>query len=227
MTPRSLRALRTRTGRNASIAGLLLVGLVGTSLVACSKNETANKPNDGAPSASAAANESTTSAGKPSTGSAAGTAGSAKSASAGSAAPTGATAAAPHATGDAASYAVKYTLAPSTMYVPDNKEYSGVKFKNDESKFVGDGTMTLVIDPAGRVSGTSEGGPLGAAVVEGTVQGDLVTANIRRKDALDEGLTGTLIAKKDGDKLEGTMKLSEFNAAVVREAKITAQKAGK
>jgi len=120
-------------------------------------------------------------------------------------------------------YAGKYSVTLGKMYVPDQKDWSSVKFKNDETKLLGDGEITLVVDGTGRVSGGTEAGPLGASVVDGTSDGTTLTATIRRKDPSDEGLTGTLVAKIAGDALDGTMKLAESNAAVVREAKLEAK----
>ena len=123
-----------------------------------------------------------------------------------------------------ASFAGKYVVSVGTMYVPAEKDWASVKFKNDDSKLLGEGSVTLAIDEAGRVSGSTEGGPLGAAVIEGKRDGQTLAATIRRKDLADDGLTGTLVATVAGDKLEGTMKLAEFNAAVVRVGTLTATK---
>lgn len=135
------------------------------------------------------------------------------SAEAGAAAPAGKT----------RSFAGKYTLTTGTMYVPTDKDWSSVKFKNDDSKLLGEGDIVLSVDPTGRVSGATESGPLGASVLEGRSDGGALAATVRRKDALDEGLTGTLVATISGDELAGTMKLSEWNAAVVRVAKLEAK----
>lgn len=123
----------------------------------------------------------------------------------------------------AVTYAGKYSVAVGKMYVPDQKDWSSVKFKNDETKLLGDGDITLVVDGTGRVSGGTEAGPLGASVLDGTSDGTTLTATVRRKDPSDQGLTGTLVAKIAGDALDGTMKLAESNAAVVREAKLDAK----
>ena len=123
-----------------------------------------------------------------------------------------------------ASFSGKYVVSAGTMYVPAEKDWASVKFKNDDSKLLGDGVMNLVIDAAGRVTGGAEGGPLGASVIEGTSDGTTLTAAVRRKDPTDDGLTGTLTATIAGDKLDGTMKLAEFNAAVVRVATLSATK---
>jgi len=128
-------------------------------------------------------------------------------------------------TGTTASFVGKYVVTVGTMYVPAEKDWASVKFKNDDSKLLGDGEMTIVIDPSGRVSGGTEAGPLGASVLDGTSENGRVTGTIRRKDPSDEGLTGTLDATLTGDVLTGTMKLAESNAAVVREAKLEAKKA--
>lgn len=133
-------------------------------------------------------------------------------------------AAAPAKAGAAASYAGKYAVSAGTMYVPAEKDWASVKFKNDDTKHLGDGEIKIAIDPSGRVSGGTEAGPLGASVIDGLSEGGILTATIRRKDPTDDGLTGTLVAKIAGDAIEGTMKLAEFNAAVVRTATLTAKK---
>jgi hypothetical protein len=124
----------------------------------------------------------------------------------------------PAATENAKHFHVIYTIVPGTLYVP-----AGVKFKNDPSRMLGEGTLTLTVDAGGRISGGSEGGPLGNTIIEGTANEGTFLATIRRKDPSDKGLTGTLTLTPEGSKLRGTMKLSESNAEVVREATITAQ----
>jgi len=123
-----------------------------------------------------------------------------------------------------ATFAGKYVVKVGTMYVPAEKDWASVKFKNDDGKLLGEGDLTLAIDEAGRVSGTTEGGPIGAGILEGKSDGQTLAATVRRKDVADDGLTGTLVATITGDKLEGTMKLAEFNAAVVRVGTFTATK---
>ena len=117
----------------------------------------------------------------------------------------------------------KYTVSAGTMYVPENKDWSSVKFKNDDTKLLGDGEIKLSVDPSGRVSGSTEAGPLGASIIEGMSENGALNATIRRKDLADLGLTGTLVAKITGDALEGTMNLAEANAAVVRIGKVDAK----
>lgn len=120
-------------------------------------------------------------------------------------------------------WTVKYTLAPTDLYVADQDKKS-VRFKNDTEKYVGDGTLSLFVDPDGRVTGASDSPPLGPTLIAGMLANDELTATVRRANPTDEGLTGTITAKVTGDKLAGEAKLAEFNAAVVREAKLTGQK---
>lgn len=121
--------------------------------------------------------------------------------------------------GTASTWNVKYTLTAGTMHSPESKG-----FKNDETKYLGDGTLTLNVDPSGKVTGTSEGEPLGSALIDGQLEGDTLNGMVRRKEPGDYGLVGTLTSTVKGKELEGEMHLSEGNAAVVRLGKITGTK---
>lgn len=178
--------------------GLALAAL---SIVACSKKD----PGQASPAANAESATENTAATAP--------------------AKSGEPAAAKDAPGRTEAFTGTYTVTVGKMYVPDDPEFKSVKFKNDETKLLGEGKLTLSIDASGRISGASEGGPLGAAVFEGAREGDRVMAQVARKDATDEGLTGTLVGTREGDAVQGTMKLSEWNAAVVREATFRATRA--
>ena len=127
---------------------------------------------------------------------------------------------------EAATYAGKYTTTAGTLHIPsDNKDYKGVKQAPDDgSKHVGEGSMTVSVDGAGRVSGAIEAGPASPAVIDGVLSDGEIRANVRRKDPTDNGLTGTLQAKLAGANVEGVMKLAESNAAIVREAKVSLTK---
>jgi hypothetical protein len=119
------------------------------------------------------------------------------------------------------SYEGTYSLAPASYYVPEHKDYAGVKqAKDDATKHVGNGTLTLSIDGA-RVSGTIDTGPASPAVIDGSIVEGEIRATVRRKTP-DDGLTGTLTAhEKDGS---GALSLAESNAAIVREGKLTLKK---
>lgn len=134
--------------------------------------------------------------------------------------------AAPTAKGAAAKYEGKYTATPGALHIPsDNKDYTGVKQAKDEgTKMVGDGTLTLDVDGEGRVTGTFDSGPAQGSVLDGTVADGNVAGTVRVKTAGDDGLHGSLVGKMAGDSIEGTMKLADSNASVLRDVKFTAKK---
>jgi hypothetical protein len=135
-----------------------------------------------------------------------------------SAAPSASASAAPSAH---AAYEGTYTLAPASYYVPEHKDYAGVKqAKDDPAKHVGNGALTLTIE-GGRVSGSIDSGPVSPAIIDGALVDGEIRATVRRKTP-DDGLTGTLTAReKDGT---GALSLAESNAAIVREGKLTLKK---
>ena len=125
------------------------------------------------------------------------------------------------ATGAATAYAGTYSLAPAAFYIPDTSGWNGVKqVKDDPSKSMGDGEISLSVDPTGKVTGAIESGPASPAVIDGQLVEDEIRGNIRRKTP-DDGLTGTIVAKPAGD---GKMALADGTSAIVREAKLTLKK---
>ena len=66
-----------------------------------------------------------------------------------------------------------------------------------------------------------ESGPASPAVIDGQLVDDEIRGNIRRKTPADDGLTGTIVAKPDGD---GRMALADGTSAIVREAKLSLKK---
>jgi hypothetical protein len=143
---------------------------------------------------------------------------SAGSSAAASAMPSATSSAAPSAR---ATYEGTYALTPGSYYVPEHKDYAGVKqAKDDPSKHVGNGTLALSIEGE-RVTGTIDTGPASPAVIDGSIVDGEIRATVRRKTP-DDGLTGTLTAhEKDGT---GALSLAESNAAIVREGKLSLQK---
>ena len=87
----------------------------------------------------------------------------------------------------------KYTTTPGSLVVP--KDWSKTHWSSpDTTTGVGDGTLQLSVDPAThRVTGSLDG-VVGAAVIEGFVGAEGLTASVRRKDPTDKGLAGTLLA---------------------------------
>lgn len=124
--------------------------------------------------------------------------------------------------GKATSYSGTYSLAPGKYYISESKEFSGVKPpKDDTSKLVGEGTVTIAVDAAGAVTGTIDTGPASPAVIDGRLIGTDLRGQVRRKDPSDNGLTGVLAAVASDDGATGTLSLAESTAAVVRDGKLT------
>ena len=128
--------------------------------------------------------------------------------------------------GAAAKYEGKYTASPGALHIPsDNKDYAGVKqAKDDGTKMVGDGTFSLDVDGEGRVTGSFESGPAQGSVIDGTIADGNVAGTVRVKTAGEDGLHGSLVGKTSGDAIDGTMKLADSNASVLRDVKFSAKK---
>lgn len=125
----------------------------------------------------------------------------------------------------AASYSGTYSLTPAPMYIPATKDWNNVKqAKDDPSKHVGEGKLSLEVDANGRVSGTLDAGPAAPAVIDGSLVNGEIRGVVRRKDPADEGLTGTFVGTLSGDEVSGTIALAESNAAIVREGKLSLRK---
>lgn len=125
----------------------------------------------------------------------------------------------------ASSYSGTYSLSPGRLHIPDAKDYAGVKqAKDDPSKHVGEGVLSLAVDSDGRVRGTIDSGPASPALIDGTLVQGQIRGTIRRKDPRDEGLTGTLEGKVTADIVDGELALSEASAAIVRQGKLSLKK---
>jgi hypothetical protein len=116
----------------------------------------------------------------------------------------------------------KYTSEPGSLYVFDGGEWASVTWRGDEAGIgLGEGTLTLTVNrQTNDVRGTAEGA-IGDVVLVGSIADDAVTGSVLRKDPQDRGLTGTLVAKKAGEAISGSMKLSVANARVIREVKFS------
>ena len=112
-----------------------------------------------------------------------------------------------------------YKSEPATLYIPASPDWKGVRWMVKEtSEGVGDGPMTLTIDPAtGRVGGALEG-PLGPAMIDGFSHEEKLTATVARKEPSDHGFAGTLIATVKSGRADGTMSLSLAEASAIRQA---------
>ena len=109
-----------------------------------------------------------------------------------------------------------YKSGAGTMYVPDGGEWSGTKWRGEDSgDGLGDGTLVVSIDPkSGTVKGVVDG-PI-AAIVYGSFAAGQLTATLAPKSTGD-AFTGTLLGNVSGDKLDGTMHVSSaLDAHILR-----------
>lgn len=109
-----------------------------------------------------------------------------------------------------------YKSGAGTIYVPDGGEWSGTKWRGDDSgDGLGDGTLVVSIDPkSGNVKGVVDG-PI-AATVYGAFAAGQLSATLAPKSTGD-AFTGTLLGTVSGDKLDGTMHVSSaLDAHIIR-----------
>jgi hypothetical protein len=94
-----------------------------------------------------------------------------------------------------------------------------VKWRGDDAgEGLGEGSISLTIDTGAHVVTGLADGPIGDVLLSGAVDDGKVTASVRRKNATDRGLTGTLIATLTAERVEGMMRLSFGDAHIIREA---------
>lgn len=131
---------------------------------------------------------------------------------------------APSASG-ATTWSGTYEATEATMHVPEGKEWAGVKFRGDKSDVgLGKGTLKVDSDAKGNLLGTIDG-PLGPGIVTGSVdKTGTVSARIDPKTPSDTAFYGTLLGKQEGAAIEATMRLSQAEAKVIREAKVSLKK---
>jgi len=141
-------------------------------------------------------------------GSASANAGGSASASAGVRADSGASASA-----GARAWRGPYKSVESVITLP-----ADVKWRVPESTAgIGDGTLALTADPAGRVNGIIDG-VLGPALVVGLLADGRLTGSVLRKDPSDHGFTGTLAADLGDADARGTLHVTLAEASAVRQA---------
>jgi hypothetical protein len=109
-----------------------------------------------------------------------------------------------------------YKSQSGTLYVP--ADWKSVHWNVPESSAgLGDGTIRLTLEPAGRVHGTIEG-PLGPAVVAGFAADGSLTASVQPQNPANRGFCGTLMGSVVDGRLEGTIHVSPAVADAVRVA---------
>jgi hypothetical protein len=110
-----------------------------------------------------------------------------------------------------------YKSVAGTITIPESLK-AGTWKNADTNVGLGEGSLSLVVDPStDRVSGHIEGA-LGPASITGLWSGGKVAATIRRDDAADQGFTGMLEAAPAGAELQGTINGALGNVNAVRTA---------
>ncbi|MFO0663822.1 MAG: hypothetical protein U0174_07720 [Polyangiaceae bacterium] len=184
--------------------------LCALTLTACSKKEDGPAPTPSATTLPLAPLGTTSIVGTPGSASASAPAASGSAAAAGSPA--------------AADYTGTYKATAGTLYVPEEKDWKGFRFRGEDAGTgLGDGTISIKVKDGGRVEGEGDG-PFGKFILSGVVAESNVSAAVLRKDPTDGGFTGFLIGTKKGDGFEGTMKLSLAQGNVLRDATFTVKK---
>ncbi len=118
-----------------------------------------------------------------------------------------------------------YTSAPGSLFVYDGGEWKGVHFRGDDAATgLGDGTLSLTLDPRTGIVRGNGTGALGDIVVSGAVTAGELTFSVLRKDPSDRGFTGTGVGKLERGTAAGTMRLSQGDAHVIRDAKFSLTK---
>jgi hypothetical protein len=129
------------------------------------------------------------------------------------------------AAGAAQAWKGTYKSAAATLTVPP--AWKKIPWSDAKSTAgVGDGAMTLALDPGGRATGSIDG-PLGPATIDGASVGGKLSATVRRKDPGDHGFTGTLVGDVAADRVEGTMSVSLGQASALRTATFTLAPGGR
>ena|GEM_PF-1458251 len=113
-----------------------------------------------------------------------------------------------------------YKSAAGTLYIPP--DWKHVHWAGAEtSAGIGDGAIVLTVDPSsGRLTGTIEG-PLGPAVLDGTLADGKLTASIHPEHPSEHGFAGTLEGSVRGDGAEGTIHASLPEGSALRAATFT------
>jgi hypothetical protein len=118
-----------------------------------------------------------------------------------------------------------YVSTPGSLFVHDGGEWKGVHFRGDDAAVaLGEGQLSLTVDSGTNLVRGVGGGPIGDVVLAGAVTDGHVTFTVLRKDPRDRGLTGTGWGRVEGDLLRGTIRLSQGDAHIIREARFTLAK---
>jgi hypothetical protein len=93
------------------------------------------------------------------------------------------------------------------------------------SAAIGKGSVDLSVGERGETRGETKG-PLGEMTITGLYDGKELRANLYPKDPKAEGaMTGFMVLAAEGDAMKGTLRVSNRDARIVREASVELAKA--
>lgn len=113
----------------------------------------------------------------------------------------------------------KVTVARQELDVAADAGRLRVWDQDDGAVATGEGALTVTFDAAGIASGRASG-PLGELVVTGAVEGDAVRLALVPAAASVAAFTGYVVLNRKGDELEGVLKASSGDSALVRRAAV-------
>jgi hypothetical protein len=119
-----------------------------------------------------------------------------------------------------ASWTGTYESTAGSLYIPP--DWKHVHWAGAEtSAGIGEGSISLTLDPtSGRVTGTVEG-PLGPGTLDGRLAEGTLTASLHPQRPSEHGFAGTLEGAVKGDHAEGTIHASLPEASALRTAIFT------
>ena len=107
-----------------------------------------------------------------------------------------------------------YKAAAGSLYVPEDWK---VRWHPDDvTSGVGEGPLSITVDPARGVVEGAVGGPLGPATLNGQLSDGLLGATMKRRDPQDHGFTGVLRGSARDGGIEGTLNVSPATGGAVR-----------
>jgi hypothetical protein len=125
--------------------------------------------------------------------------------------------------GRAAHWTGTYRAEPGPLFVPEGPEWAGVRFRGEDAGTgLGEGTVSLTINPEGEVEGAVDG-PLGPLRAHGWLTAGKLGASLDPADA-GSAFSGTAAAQEEGGKIVGAMHVSSPLGNVIRAAPFTLER---
>jgi hypothetical protein len=123
------------------------------------------------------------------------------------------------------SWAGGYTARPFRVKLDKQGDGLPSWTKDDGTAASGAGRVTVVIDASRRVLGSAQG-PLGELLVVGELDGETLRAQLQPKEPAALGsFAGSLVLRRQGEKLEGRLQASTGDSQTVRDAPVQLERA--